>query len=122
MLFSIDGGSPKPITRLPHEKDFKIWRGRLPDAEYQAIVDELRHRIEGGEVHTSSWLPGANWEGTVFHPIFKTACRGNYDRSSLFFGLIVWKMFMDHEDDWSFGRYEKDGEQIRGITYFRINL
>jgi hypothetical protein len=28
---------------------------------------------------------------------------------------------MDRPDDWSFGRYEKDGIPIRGMTYFRIN-
>lgn len=27
---------------------------------------------------------------------------------------------MEHEDDWSFGRFEKDGLPIAGLTYFKI--
>jgi hypothetical protein len=40
--------------------------------------------------------------------------------SALFFGLLVWQVVMDR-DCWSFGRYEKEGIPIRGMTYFRID-
>ena len=121
MLFDINR-LEEPIARIPHEAEFNMWRARLAEDQYQAIVDELNLRVSGREVNTASWLPGGNWEGTVFWPIFKIACRENYESSALFFGLIVWKFFMDRDDAWSFGRYEKAGVPIRGLTYFRINV
>jgi hypothetical protein len=71
MLYSID--STKYIKDVPHAADFKRWRGRLSEAEFSAIADELTDRIDGGEIHTSSWMPGNNWEGTVFDPIYQKA-------------------------------------------------
>ena len=42
---------------------------------YQAIIDELNRRIdENPEVHTAGWIPGHNWKGTVFYPIY-LACK-----------------------------------------------
>lgn len=45
----------------------------------------------------------------------------NYDAAALFFGLIVWRVFMEHDEAWSFGRYRLNNVPIRGLTYFRIN-
>ena len=56
MLYSLD--SFKIITTVPHEKEFRAWVSRLSPTELQAIKDELNSRISGGEVHTSSWMPG----------------------------------------------------------------
>jgi hypothetical protein len=28
---------------------------------------------------------------------------------------------MERPENWSFGRFEKDGEPIRGMTYFRVD-
>jgi hypothetical protein len=71
-------------------------------------------------VDTSSWIPGADWTGTVFQPIYE-ACGEDENAAALFFGLLVWQVVMDREDCWSFGRYEKEGIPIRGMTYFRID-
>ena len=120
MLFSIDD-LEHPIDHVPHQHEFDACVRRLTDEQYMAIIDELNSRIEGTEVQTSSWMPGRNWRGTVFWPIYDSACRRNEEAAALFFGQIVWKVFMDREDDWSFGRYEKDRVPIRGLTYFRIN-
>jgi hypothetical protein len=121
MLYSIDSASE--INSIPRSRlrDFEIWRGRLTDDEYRAILDELHRRIEGTEVQTSSWIPGADWSGTVFHPIYEKACLEDEDAAAKFFGLIVWDAFMRHPDWWSFGRYEKDGIPIQGMTYFKID-
>lgn len=43
-----------------------MWRSRLSDAAFNAIYDELHSRIDGSDIQTSSWIPGSNWEGTVF--------------------------------------------------------
>lgn len=119
MLYSID--RDEEITEIPYKRDFDRWRSRLTDVEYQAIADELNSRIDKGEIHTSSWMPGNNWAGTVFDPIYQTACEQDENASAKCFGLFLWVVLMDHQDDWAFGRYEKNGIPIHGLTYFRID-
>ena len=65
---------------------------------------------------------GQDWTGTVWEPIYTDACRSDEVAAGLCFGLFVWEAFMDHPAAWSFGRYEKDGIPIQGMTYFRIHL
>ena len=48
------------------------------------------------------------------------ACRGNPDAAGKCFGLILWEVMIRREDDWSFGRFERDGVPIESMTYFRI--
>ena len=117
-LFNIDDPD-HPVTSIPYEKDFNIVRARLTDQEYQAIVDELSQRVASNEVNTAGWMPGKYWDGTVFMPIY-LACRENEEVAARFFGQLVWKLFMDRPEDWSSGRYEKDGIPISSRTYFRI--
>ena len=119
MLYSIDSNSE--ITSIPHRREYNRWRSRLSDSEYQAILDELNNRIDGTEIQTSSWIPGSDWSGTVFQPIYERACEFSETSSGLFFGLIVWVVFMERPEWWSFGRYKKDGVSIKGITYFKIS-
>ena len=119
MLYSID--SLSYITDVPHRREYDSWRSRLSDDEFHAIYDELNSRIGDSQIETSSWIPGSNWEGTVFQPIYEIACQCDHDAAARFFGLILWQVVMEHEQVWSFGRYEKDGIPIRGLTYFRID-
>jgi len=49
MLFSIDYPQ-NAITHVPHATQFEVWRGRLSDAQYQAIVQTLNSMIDGDEV------------------------------------------------------------------------
>jgi len=118
MLYSIDTG--EYIHYVPHEKDFCLWRGRLSDDEYNAICTELNALISGDEIHTSSWIPGDDWTGTVYDPIYKKACLHNPETSGLCFGLFLWVAIQNHPDVWGFGRYEKNGVPISGMTYFRL--
>jgi hypothetical protein len=103
------------VTNTPHDSFFNQVRSKLTDAEYDAIVNELDQKISGDEVHTSSWMPGSDWAGSVFEPI-ETACGGDRDISGRFFGLVVWKVFQARSDTWSFGRYPNS----KGMTYFKI--
>ena len=120
MLYSIP--ELKCIHDLPHRSDYDHWSAQLnhidPQA-FQRICDELDRRFDARDVDTSSWIPGADWTGTIFDPIYR-ACEQDEVSAGLFFGLIVWQVVMDREDCWSFGRYEKGGVPIRGMTYFRI--
>ena len=119
MLYTIDR---EPIGYIPHERDYNLWRNRLSDSQYQAIVEELNRRIDKGEIHTSSWMPGPEWANTVFWPIYETACNNNEDLAGLCFGLFLWVVMMERPEAWAFGRYEKDSIPIRGLTYFRIEI
>ena len=87
MLYSLN--SEKYINVIPYRDDYDIWRSRLTDAEYQAIYDELHSRISESEIETSSWMPGSDWTGTVFQPIYERACRCDNEAAAKFFGLIV---------------------------------
>ena len=119
MLISMDSG--KLVTRIPHRAEYEAWISRLSEQELDAIRQELNSRIAGGEVHTSSWIPGGDWTGTVFQPIYEKACRRDPDAAGRCFGLILWVVMMDHPDKWGYGRYEKDGVPIEGLTYFRLD-
>lgn len=119
MLYSFD--SNQYIMDIPHRREFDIWRSRLTDEQFDAIRTDLLRRIEGGEVHTSSWMPGSDWTGTVFESIYTHACRRDINASGRCFGLFLWVVMMDHPEVWGFGRYEKDGIPIEGLTYFRLD-
>lgn len=119
MLYSID--DDRQINYIPHEREYLNWRNQLSPNEYQAIVDELNSKINGTEIQTSSWIPGSDWTGTVYEPIYTKACDGDETESGLFFGLIVWVVMLERPEMWAFGHYEKDGIPIKGLTYFQVN-
>jgi hypothetical protein len=66
-------------------------------------------------------MPGSDWSQTVFDPIYSVACQCDEEAAGKFFGLILWVVVKDRPDVWSYGRYEKDGIPIRGLTYFRLD-
>jgi hypothetical protein len=118
MLYTIDRSHY--IDDIPYEADYRRWRSRLSDAEYNSIITELNERIDEGEIHTSSWMPGNNWAGTVYDPIYQKACDQNTAESAKCFGLFLWVVLQNHPDVWAFGRYEKNGVPIHGLTYFKL--
>ena len=117
MLFTID---KEPIKYIPHKQQYDIWRNNLSQEEFEAIVQALNERINTDEVHTAGWIPGSEWEGTVFYPIYEKACLGDVDAAGKCFGLIMWEIMMNRPEAWAFGRYEKDGIPIQSLTYFKI--
>jgi hypothetical protein len=119
MLYSINDQTT-PITRIPHAKEFDAWTAKLTAEQKDTIKRELRQRIDGGEVHTSSWIPGENWENSPFQPIHDVACSKNRSAAAKCFGLFVWQVVIDHPGRWAFGRFEKNGIPIEGMTYFQI--
>lgn len=118
MIYSI--GSEKCLYYIPHKSDWDRWRNRLTDEEYAAIASELNSRIEGGTVHTSSWMPGSDWTGTVFDPIYQRACEQDPGASARFFGLILWEVMLRRPETWAFGRYKLKDIPIEGLTYFIV--
>ena len=120
MLYTIE---KEQIDYIPHRSDYDRWKRRLTDEEYNQIKAEIRKRIIGKEVNVASWIPGSNWGGTAFQCIYEKACRSDYASSAMFFGLIVWEVMIEHEDNWAFIKYNReDDSSIRSMVYFRINL
>lgn len=119
MLYSIDTG--KYVKFLPHKRDFDRWKSHISDADYQKVVDAINEKIDENDINTAGWLPGNDWTGTVYEPLYY-ACGRNQTQSGMFFGLIVFETLMLREDKvWSFGRFEKDGVPIRSMTYFVLD-
>lgn len=98
---------------------FNLILTRLSSQELQAIRDALDQKISAGEIHTAGWLPGHDWTGTPYQPIYDKAAQGDYTTSALMFGLMVWDAFDRHPDVWYTGRFEKDGVDIGSRTYFK---
>ena len=119
MLYSLE--PQNWIERVWHQADFDRWRNRLTDEQHAAIQAELNRYVDTREIATSSWIPGADWEGTAFWPIYDGACRRSEEAAAKFFGLLVQEVFIARPETWSFGRYEKDGVEIGGMTYFQIS-
>lgn len=111
--------SEKYITKLPHKKDFDAWRKNISDSDYAAIEDALIEKACSSEVITSSWIPGNDWSGTVYEPIYN-ACGKNKEASGLFFGLILFNTLMNYPDTtWGFSKHGEIKEKdIKGTTYF----
>ena len=124
MLWSID--KDEAIKTIPHEATYRIWRNRLPPAELRKIQGYLNGKIDadiakGTDIQTSSWIPGRDWSGTVFMPIYETACLKNPGEAAKCFGIILWEVMMNRPEKWAFGRYKLKDVNIEGMTYFRID-
>jgi hypothetical protein len=118
MLYSVETG--KNVDKLPHKKEFDIWMKKLPQADYENIVDALNAKIAHSDINTSSWIPGDEWD-SVYKPL-AVACGNNKEASGLFFGLILFDLLMRRDDAvWGFGRFEKNGVPIKGTTYFILH-
>ncbi|MGP1569367.1 MAG: hypothetical protein ACTTH0_00355 [Eubacteriales bacterium] len=104
MLYSID--SKKYVSHLPHKEDFDKWMKNLSAGDYQAIVDTLNKKINDSDVNTAGWLPGHDWTGSVYEPIYK-ACGQNKELSGKFFELIVFDLLLRRTGKtWGFGKFE----------------
>ena len=121
MLIDVESG--RVLEHVPYERDFSTLRGRLTAEEFERMVERVNELIEeaGGEIATAGWLPGSDWTGTPFEPIYTKAARGDFDRSAMFFGQLVWYTIMNRPEPWGSGRYQVDGRDIGSRTYFRIN-
>jgi hypothetical protein len=120
VLIDIETG--RAIDRIPYRSDFDALRKRLTDAEFDQMIARINELIEesGAEIATAGWLPGSDWTGTPFDPIYTKAARGDFQRSAMFFGQLVWYAVMNRSERWASGRYDLDGRDIGSRTYFRL--
>ena len=120
----LDNGTVEPITTQAHERRFQQWNQNITAGHFERVCDALNAFIdhEGqGEIVTSSWIPGADWTGTPYEPIWQ-AVGEDWDTARFFFGLIVWYVFMNRPETWAFGRYPKNQGDVIGLTYFRVHI
>ena len=120
MLIDIETGKVK--AKVPHEPEFNALRGRLSEGEFDEMVARINQLIDesGAEIATAGWLPGSDWTGTPFEPIYTKAARRDYDQSARFFGQLVWYTVMQRPETWGSGQYEVEGRDIGSRTYFRL--
>ena len=67
-------------------------RARLSAEEFDGMIRRINELIDasGGDIATAGWLPGSDWTGTAFAPIYTKAARGDFQLSAKFFGQLVW--------------------------------
>lgn len=119
MLFSIDG---KEITGIPRKRraDFNRWRANLSDADYEAVVEAINEYVDEvppDEPFVSSFIPGSDWTDTVYQPLY-IACGQSAEQGGWFFGLIVWQVMIDRDEEWVFKPADKE-DDVLGTTYWR---
>jgi hypothetical protein len=115
----VDMMTNRPINRVPYEKEYRHFLSRMLPAEIAAIKNRLNEMIDGTQIKTAGWMPGKDWTGTPFLPIYEKAARYHETMAARCFGLMVWEVFMERPETWTSGRFEKDGEPIESRTYFR---
>jgi hypothetical protein len=118
MLYSVP--ELAAITKIPYEANYCLWTSRLTPDQLEAIRSRINEMIDNEAILTSCWMPGPDWEGIPFQAIYEQAANFNKEIAARCFGLMVWVAFMERPEAWGFGRYEKNGYPITGITYFRL--
>ncbi|MEO5332327.1 MAG: hypothetical protein H7839_09920 [Magnetococcus sp. YQC-5] len=116
----IDLMTKEPITKIPRKEKWDLVLKKLTKQELEAIKKELNDMIDGDEIHTAGWMPGSDWTNTPFEAIYVKAASKNQLLAAQLFGLIVWVVFMEREETWTSGRFEKNGEPIGSRTYFIV--
>ena len=107
------------LARGDRGKMYHLAVSRLSNTELIDIRHALDSRIAGSRIETASWIPGSDWRGSAYQPIYEKAARFNADMAALMFGLFVWEAFERHHLDWYTERFSMGGEEDRFRVYFR---
>lgn len=118
MLRDIDKNE---ITYMIHQQDYDRWRCNLSDEDHQEIMDVLHAVMDENRVFNSSHIPGSDWTGTPYLPIY-VACNDNENHARLFYGLLVWEAVQTHEAEWYFKKEERLGDIPGGMYYFQPDV
>jgi hypothetical protein len=118
-LYSLDG---EKQTNVPKSRlsTYRQAERELTPSQMQEIKQAINSYINGKRVFVSSHIPGSDWTGTVYWPIYEKAAHYNYDIARWIFGLIVWKTVIERKEDWFFKKPLEPGEgELMGMTYFQ---
>ena len=119
MLVNVDNG--QTVTKVPYIRDYRRAMGHLAAGEIAAMKAELNRKIDANDIHTAGWMPGSDWTGTVFQPLYEKGAGRDYALAAKMFGLLVWVVFMERPERWGSGRYQKDGKDLSSRTYFLLS-
>lgn len=101
-----------------HQEKYDVWKAKLSDNDYDAIIAELHKIMDEKDIINSSFIPGSDWTGKVYEPIYY-ACGENEDNAKLFYGLLVWEATQLHSENWMFIKTEDNPDKPSGTTYFK---
>lgn len=76
----IDVATGKRITKMPFAREFDLMRSKLSEEDFDRVIARINELIDDGrqEIATAGWLPGSDWTGTPFEPIYTKAASRNY--------------------------------------------
>jgi hypothetical protein len=102
------------------------WTSRLSLEKDRAIRDRINELIDdaianGKDIVTTSWMPGSDWTGTPFHPIYENAARCSELQAGMCFGLYVQDVIIHRPETWASEHFELHGRPIKGRTYFQVH-
>jgi hypothetical protein len=111
------------ITRVPHANELAAMLARMSDAEIEAInaaLDAKLEEVQPGKAISASWIPGHDWTGTPYMPIYAKACREDFAASAGCLGKIFMSRVIAHPDLWRSIKQPKDKKDPDGIetTYY----
>lgn len=122
MLFTIDR---EPVTTIPKSRqaDYHRWCAALAAIDphrLDQVKAAINAYIDGKDYFRASFIPGSDWTGTIFEPLYD-ACNQSWDNSRWFFGLIAWEAVTERDDDWAFLQPEL-GDPLISKEYCRIQI
>ena len=122
MLYSKDSMSYIRKGYVPHFNEYSVWRSRLSPEDLAKIKKALNAKVGQGEIHVSSWIPGNDWRGTVYQPLYE-ATGLNEEMAAMLFGLVLWETLMERDDVWGFTKWEPSNQpdKPRGMIYFKFD-
>ena len=114
---------------VPHAREYAVWKPRVRPEDLEKIKDALNNRMDANQIHVSSWIPGADWMGTVYQPLYE-ATMMDETMAAMFFGLVLWETLMERDDVWGFVKWEQScsldeyrsdpKNKPRGMVYWRL--
>jgi hypothetical protein len=136
-----DKGNTRAVTVLDHEPEFLRQWNRIPLQQQAAIEAEINRRldelisspspnwgsimntsIEGGKANPTTGVKG-DWSGTVFEPIYTTACGYSEEQAGMLFGNVFKRIIIGRREPWVGIRFDptfpQRGITLQGKTYFR---
>jgi hypothetical protein len=128
MLFDFERNPGQSINQVFYPREYANWRRLLlhyAPLAFPAIWAEIdglfsTKATDPVPVITVSWVPGSDWTGTVYDPIY-WALRQSPVHSAQFLGLMFMDVAIHRPENWGFGHYELNGKPIEGRTYFLLH-
>lgn len=123
-----DAITGREITSVYDPVEFKLLQARLPQEGLDRIVTELVRQLDevlvGGTI-SASWIPGHDWVGTIYMPIYEKVGRQDEKLSALFFGTLMQDTVIHHKSWWSRVKTpkapQKDPEGMEITLYWRVD-